>query len=165
MLHRSRRGWFPLLAVATLAVNACGSDDTSTTERQFGIYAAVIRAIAAEDPPEPSDDDGEPIIYAGPLDEETSIPLEVQAAVVEDLEDLGTIRFVDERSEAVDDEEVDEPVLDDGTLMLLGPIPDGPAPTVQAERYETLDDMVRFSATAERSSGEWSATLAPSSPG
>lgn len=154
------------LAAAMLAVNACGSDGTSATERQAGVYAAVIRAVAAEDPQTATgDNDVEPVIYAGPLDEEVSIPLEVQAAVVEDLEDVGTIRFVDEPSEAVDDDEEDEPVLDDGTLVLLSGVPDGSTPTVMTERYTTLDDTARFTARAERSGGEWTATLTRASAG
>lgn len=154
------------LAAAVLAVNACGSDGTSATERQAGVYAAVIRAVAAEDPQTAAaDNDVEPIIYAGPLDEEVSIPLEVQAAVVEDLEEVGTIRFVDEPSEAVDSDEEGEPVLDDGTLVLLGAVPDGSAPTVMAERYNARDDTVRFTARVERSGAEWTATLTRSSAG
>lgn len=154
---------FTFLAVAGLAplvVNSCGSDGSPTTERDADVYAAVIRALADE-PPDPwrdrtdIDDERQRVVFAGPLDEEIAISLEVQAAVVEALDDLATIRFVDQRTEAIDDDEEGQPVLEGGMLVLLGTVPAGRSPSVDAERYLALDDAVQYVVTAEQSDGEW----------
>jgi hypothetical protein len=142
----------------TLAVGACGSGGPSQHDREANVYALVLRALA---PDEPADLDTETkeldrIVYAGSLDEENAIALEVQAAVVEMLEDFATIRFVDEKAEAIDDAEDGEPVLEDGVLVLLGTVPSGRSPSVDAERYVGLDDNAHFQISLERSNDEWS---------
>jgi hypothetical protein len=82
--------------------------------------------------------------------------LEVQAAVVEMLEDFATIRFVDKKTEAIDDTADGEPVLDDGVLVLLGAVPAGRSPSIDAERYVDLDDDEHFRISLERSDNAWS---------
>lgn len=154
---------FTFLAIAGLAplvVNSCGSDGSPMIERDAGVYAAVIRALADE-PPDPwrdrvdIDDQRERVVFAGPLDEEIAISLEVQAAVVEALEDLATIRFVDQRTEAIDDDDDEQPVLEGGMLVLLGTVPAGRSPAVETERYVALDAATQYVVTAEQSDGEW----------
>jgi hypothetical protein len=142
----------------TLAAGSCGSGGPSEHEREANVYAAVIRALA----PDGSADLGaeteelERVVYAGSLDEENAIALEVQAGVVEMLEDFATIRFVDEKAEAVDETEDGEPVLEDGVLVLLGAVPAGRSPSVDAERYVDLDNDEQFQVSLERSNDKWS---------
>jgi hypothetical protein len=95
------------------------------------------------------------VVFAGSLDEQQAISLEVQAAVVEQLEEFATVRFVDERTEAIDDTDDREPVLDDGVLILLSPVPSGPTPSVEAERYVDNEDSVHVRVTLERPNGGW----------
>lgn len=157
----TRREVAPVAAAAmavTLAVSSCGSGDPSEHEREANIYAAVIQALAPDEPADPGAETEklDRVIYAGPLDEEHAISLEVQAAVVEMLDDFATIRFVDEKAEAIDDTTDAEPVLDDGVLMLLGAVPTGPSPSVDAERYVDLDQDENFRISLERSDNEWS---------
>jgi hypothetical protein len=73
----------------TLAVGACGSGDPSEHEREANVYAAVIRALALDEPADPGAETEEldRVVYVGSLDEERAISLEVQAAAVEMLED------------------------------------------------------------------------------
>jgi hypothetical protein len=141
-----------------LAVGSCGSGDPGEHEREANIYAAVIQALAPDEPTDPGAETEkfDQVIYAGPLDEEHAISLEVQAAVVEMLEDFATIRFVDEKAEAIDDATDDKPALDDGVVVLLGPVPTGRSPSVDAERYVDLDNDVHFRIGLERSDNEWS---------
>lgn len=150
-----------LLAI-TLAIVSCGSDDADATDREAEIYVAIIRALAPDEPGGSSRnagvDEGDLVVYAGALDDEETIPLEVQAAVVEELEELeelATVRFVDSRDEAVDDAEESVPVLEEGVLVLLGPVPSGGAPSVDAERYVDLDDSVRVRVDLQRADGAW----------
>ncbi|HET6663984.1 MAG TPA: hypothetical protein VFG94_06985, partial [Acidimicrobiales bacterium] len=127
-------------------------------EREANVYAAVIRALAPDGPADrgAETEELERVVYAGSLDEENAIPLEVQAAVVEVLEDFATIRFVDEKAEAVDETEDGEPVLEDGVLVLLGAVPAGRSPSVDAERYVDLDNDEQFQVSLERSNDDWS---------
>ena len=149
------------LAAITLAVVSCGSDGADATDRDADVYVSVIRALAPEPAergrPQPPDTVGEldRVVYAGPLDEEEPIPLEVQAAVVEQLVDFATVRFVDERAEAIDDRDAGAPVLEDGVLVLLGPVPAGTSPSVDAERYVDARDASRVRVDLEATDGEW----------
>jgi hypothetical protein len=145
------------MAVA-LAMGSCGSGDPNEHEREANVYAAVIQALAPDEPAGPGaeTEELERVVYAGSLDEERVISLEVQAAVVELLEDFATIRFVDEKTEAIDDTADDEPVLEDGVLVLLGAVPTGRSPSIDAERYVDLDDDEHFRISLERSDDEWS---------
>jgi hypothetical protein len=157
----TRREVAPFVAAAmavTLAVGSCGSGGPSEHEREANVYAAVIRALALDEPADPGAETEELdwVVYAGSLDEERVISLEVQAAVVEMLEDFATIRFVDEKAEAIDDTADGEPVLDDGVLVLLGAVPTGRSPSVDAERYVDLDDDEHFRIGLERTNDNWS---------
>jgi hypothetical protein len=150
------------LAAITLAVVSCGSDGADATDRDADVYVSVIRALAPAEPaergqPQPPDTAGEldGVVYAGPLDEEEPIPLEVQAAVVEQLVDFATVRFVDERTEAIDDRDARAPVLEDGVLVLVGPVPAGSSPSVDAERYVDAGDTARVRVDLEPTDDEW----------
>lgn len=148
----------PLLAI-TLAAVSCGSDGTSATDRQADVYVSLIRALAPSEPAERvASDDGDEldrVIFAGSLDEEEEISLDVQAAVVEQLDEFATVRFVDERAEAIDHTDDREPVLEDGVLVLLGPVPSGRTPSVDAERYVDIDDSVHVRVSLEPADGDW----------
>jgi hypothetical protein len=148
----------PLLAI-TLAAVSCGSDGTSATDREADVYVTLIRALAPSEPGErvPSDriDEFDRVIFVGSLDEQQAISLEVQAAVVEQLEEFATVRFVDERAEAIDHTDDRDPVLEDGVLVLLGPVPSGRTPSVDTERYVDIDDSVHVRVTLEPADGDW----------
>ena len=141
---------------------SCGSDGADATDRDADVYVGVIQALAPAEPaergqPQPPATASEldRVVYVGPLDEEEPIPLEVQAAVVEQLVDFATVRFVDERAEAIDDRTAGAPVLEDGVLVLLGPVPAGSSPSVDAERYVDARDTARVRVDLEPTDGEW----------
>ena len=147
------------LVAITLATVSCGSDGADATDRDAGVYVAVIRALAlgeaGEGTPGGTIDELDRVVYVGPLDDEQAIPLEVQAAVVEQLDELATVRFVDERAEAIDDDDEDAPVLEDGVLVLVGPVPAGGGPSVDAERYVDAGDTARLRVRLEPTDGAW----------
>lgn len=148
-----------LLAAITLAAASCGDDGADTTERDAGVYASVVLALAPGVPaaggPVPRAGEPDGVIYTGPLDDEQPIPLEVQAAVVEDLADVATVRFVDGRDEAIDERGEHQPVLEDGVLVLVGPVPAGNSPSVEAERYVDEDDTARVRVGLARRGDDW----------
>jgi hypothetical protein len=145
------------LVATTVAVGSCGAEDGRSTERGAQVYDAVIRALVSEPPghPDTGAEQRDRVVYAGPLGEKVDVSLEVQVAVVDQLEEFATIRFVDSRNEAIDDDEERKPVREDGVLLLLGRIPDGRSPSVEATRYVDVDEDARFRVTVERSRGKW----------
>jgi hypothetical protein len=147
------------LVATTLVAGSCGSDEGPSAERGAQVYGAVIRALVSEPPGHPDTDaeQRDRVVYAGPLGEDVEISLDVQVAVVDQLEQFATIRFVDERNEAIDDDEAGKPVREGGVLLLLGAIPDGRSPAVEATRYIEADVVARFRVAVERSGGKWKA--------
>ncbi|MGH8986957.1 MAG: hypothetical protein ACRDY6_24260 [Acidimicrobiia bacterium] len=117
------------------------------------MYPVVIKALAPDRPGDPTDE-LDRVVFVGPINEDVDISLGVQAAVVEDLDEFATIRFVDDKSEAIDSGET-EPVIDDGILVLLGAVPAGDSPSVRAVRYVDVDDVARFRVTVEGSRERW----------
>ena len=123
---------------------SCSSDDPSTadTVENAAAVTALVNWAADEMPPE-IDDNGEveqPIVYVAT---ETGGALDagLQASVVEATADEVTVRFADDRSEAVDDALDLLPVHDDGVMLVIGDLP-APARslTIDVEWYRTLDD-------------------------
>ena len=148
-----------LAHTSTAGRSASGRARTTTPrERQASIYAAIIQALAPDTPGDPGAEPEEfdRVVYAGSLRDDEDIPLEVQAAVVEALEDFATVRFIDVRSEAIDDTADGEPVIEDGVLVLLGSVPSGPSPSVEAERYIDRRTDQRLWVRLESSNEEWS---------
>lgn len=147
-----RRKLMLLIAVA-LAVASCDDDDAEPRAYTAEAYAAVIQAIAPDPPGDPVEE-LDRVVFVGPIDEDVKISLGVQASVVEDLEEFATIRFVDDKKEAIGGDET-EPVMDDGVLVLLGKVSPGNSPTVRAERYVDVDDVARFRVTVRGSDDMW----------
>jgi hypothetical protein len=144
-----------LLVSVALGSAACGADErTAADDRVIAIYSTVIRALA---PPE-----GETTTpLSGPVfvvaaDERSPISLEVQAGVVDELHEFATIRFVDERSEAIDTADEDEPVHQDGVLITLGKIPRGRTNvTIEAQRYERVGTATTYRIGLQRFGTTW----------
>ena len=145
-----------LLLALTLVATACGDDGEDSAERnapEAEVYTAVIQALAPNTPGQVVEE-LERDVFVGPINDDVDLSLGVQASVVDDLEDYATIRFVDEKDEAVGSDE-SEPVIDHGVLLLLGRVPQGDSPTVRATRYVDVDDVARFRVTVEGSGERW----------
>ena len=147
---------FIIIALMSLIVASCDEEGSEESIREADVYAAMIRELAPDPAgdPTPPTDELEHAVFAGPLVATGTIPIEVQVAVVDDLEDLADIRFVDHRTEALSKDE-DEKVLERGVLVLLGPVPEGPSPTVAAVRYVDRDDFERVFVDLRGSGEEW----------
>jgi hypothetical protein len=146
-----------VLAVGAVVLGACSGDGgIGTDERQAAIYAAVIDDIATESGSgEGGQFDGPVYVVASPGHE---IGIEVQAEVVEQLDDR-TIRFVDEREEAIEESDDEAPVLGDGLLVTLGKIRgSGGRRTVAVRTYLRLGDDERQEVTLEGRGDRWAVT-------
>ncbi len=160
-------------AIASLALGvvagACGSDDgpgTSDVE-PADAYTAIVEWQASELEPV-VDDNGEvklPVIYIVSADGET-IDVGVQADVAASTVDIATVRFADDSGDSFDADLDDEPVRDDGVMLLIGAMPP-PAPTmtvdlrryIGADRSESFQLEIAKDAGTEVTTGRSAATV------
>lgn len=156
-----------MLVAALLACGACrNGDEAEGQDAPAEIYSAILSQLVAERGPIPTtegrDDDELPPLFVEPLGTGYVIDLTVQADVVERLETVADVRFIDNRMEAVEDDEPGKPVRDGGMLVGLGPLLDSTdgRRTVQVQRYldaAHYDDVV---ATVTATSEGWAVLLA-----
>lgn len=98
-------------------------------------------------------------VFVVAADTHAPISLEVQAGIVDALHGFATIRFVDERSEAIDDTDPHKSVVNDGILVTLGRIPTGARlVNVDAQRYERAGASVTYRMRLQRSGSTWTVT-------
>jgi ABC-type Fe3+-hydroxamate transport system substrate-binding protein len=150
------------IAVAALVfIAACGDDSGSsgegTSSRESDVYAAIVVAVAAD---EPHDEETKPIVYVSPFPNEKAIPLDVQVSVVDSVADDAVVRFVDKEEQAINKSSDNQSVIDDGVLVRVGPVPeDGTTVTVPAELYHDENTIMptEFKVT-QGSDGSWVAT-------
>jgi hypothetical protein len=138
-------------AVAVIGVVALAScdDDVETASDVVGPADAIIAVVGWQaDEQEPViADDGEvqlPVIYVV-ADAGTTIDVGVQADVAESTVDWATVRFADDIADTFDPDLDGEPVRDEGSMLLVGPIPE-PARSIELPvvRYTTVDDGEAF---------------------
>jgi len=149
-----------LAAVAALlVVGACSDDDPDTVDgsaREAAVIEAVVRSVAPESAS--VDDDTTPVVYVVAADGRT-IPIDVQAKVAEAFVDEVDLRFADDRAQAVDDGKDDVPVIDDGTLIAIGEVPEtGSEIEVPVERYVSESDSDVMVVTLRFADPDWTVT-------
>jgi hypothetical protein len=90
---------------------------------------------------------------------DVSISLELQAAMLAALDEYDTVRFVDEPSEAIDEDAAGHVVRNGGVYLELGRVPDaGTVVRIRVLRYVDVDDESTLTLRLERSGGEWRVT-------
>jgi hypothetical protein len=127
-----------IVAVA-LALVGCSSGKKGTdSSRESDVVSAIVQSVARD---LNRMDDSTPVVFVAPLGNNKPMALAVQVAVVTNVEKDATVRFVDDFDEAIDHGSDGEPVLEDGVLLRLGPIPKtGNQVQVPAERYRSASD-------------------------
>ncbi len=153
--HRSATA----VAIVALVRTGCAGEVASQDDRESDIYAEALAWIVKR-PGVADTDESQPIYieHLGP----DGIPLDVQVELIEhfDADDI-ELRFVDGRSEAVDETLDEMPVRDGSVLVGLGPISDDQPTELRAELYRDLDDVTAFRFTLRRRDGEWELAEAP----
>jgi hypothetical protein len=136
---------------------ACGSDDApdSSDVDPAAALTAIVEWQAGEQEPV-VDDNGEvqlPVIYIASADGDT-IDVGVQAEVTESTVDIATVRFTDDKGDAFDGDLDDQPVREDGVMLLVGPMPDpGAEMLVDVTRYSSADRSEPFQLTIAQPPG------------
>ncbi|MDC3332430.1 hypothetical protein OAV42_02915, partial [Ilumatobacter sp.] len=70
-----------------------------------------------------------------------TVDVRVQANVVSNIDDVAVIRFADHASDARDETLEDQPVKDDGVMILIDDFePDQARVEVRIVRYQSIDD-------------------------
>ena len=101
------------VVVGLMCIASCSPNETTSTGDVADAYAVVVRwftdRLVAEDEP--------PVVFVESRGEGLAIGLELQAAIVAATEDFAKVRFIDDRSEALDS----DGVRDGGIFLALGP--------------------------------------------
>jgi hypothetical protein len=145
-----------LFVAIVLGAAACGADHrTASDDRAIAIYSSVIRVVAPPPGTTPTTPLSEPVFVVA-ANTHSPISIEIQAGIVDVLHDFATIRFVDERSEAIDSADPHEPVHEGGVLITLSQIPPGrTSVTVGAQRYEQIDVTTTYRISLQRVGTSW----------
>ena len=160
MRSRSRSWLLGVLGIVVLSAATCSTGPTGDDDRNAAVYAEVVRwLLTAEvgstdsDVPAFEPEDERPV-FIEPIGPD-GIDLEVQVGVIDRLQDLAVVRFVDTRDEALDMSEPHVPVRDEGVLIALGVITDDLPTVVRGERYLDNTDIAAFRFTMQSRAGDW----------
>lgn len=135
---------------ASLAGAACTEPSQSDT-REAAVYEELLRWVIETE--RPGDGDGPPSLFVDSATD-SEIPLEVQVEVIDRLGDDADVRFIDDREEAVTDDEL-APVHDEGVLVGLGAVPTGPPVIVRLEVYRSVEDTAAYLVELAGSDEAW----------
>ncbi len=123
-----------VLITCILLVTAACSSDTDDPDLP-GVYVAVIRSLA----PGVTDTMPKDVFVESPVG--MPLSLEQQTKVVKAFGDATAVRFIDERTEAVDDGQPQSPVRRDGVLLEMNPSAStSTGTTIKTTRYAARDD-------------------------
>jgi hypothetical protein len=151
-----------LAALALGVLFACGSSAAARNDgdqRVAAVYRAVILAVADGH----KGDAHLPVVFVAPRPDAKTIPITVQAAVVDGLADEVSVRFVDDDKEAIDGT-VDGAPVKEGVLLRLGPVAAGDPVEVTADRYRTITDQALVTLSARSNGEDWAARVISEGP-
>ena len=122
--------------------------------REFSVYGEILEWILEDAPV--VDDDADSIVVFVASRSEVPIDVDVQVALVDEFADRASLRFVDQRAEALVDDEPEQPVRDSGILVGLGAIaPEGEVVEVYVDRYLSRTEAEAWVVTTESSGDAW----------
>src|SRR5688572_4444459 len=133
--------WLAATSIALLFAAACSPDKSGSESDVAGAYARLIQWFVDRTEPAP-DDEGERdpvVVFVEARGEGFNVGLSMQAAIIARAEPFATVRFIDDRSEALTDG--DAPVQDEGLLLALGPAKEhGSKVVIECDEFVSLDD-------------------------
>lgn len=131
----------------TWVLNSCSSD--SDDADVAGAYSEVLRWFVDRGGPHSE----RPVVFIEPRGEGLDIGLDTQAAVISAADGFAEVRFIDDRSEALDE----EGVRDGGIFIALGPgTQDRDLLIVECDEILAEDDELSWSFTLRYRDGQWS---------
>lgn len=155
--RRAARSLAATALSATMVIASCGSDAITSgpdDDRVSEIYTAALDWVLENQTDLGSNRPDWVMYVIGRGDE--PIDVDVQATVVANFESRVEIRFVDERSEAVDAEISSEPVRDEGLLVGLGTVSsEGDAVELYVDIYRSHDDALAWQMEVSRRDPAW----------
>ena len=162
-----RFGAFVLrLSLIGLLLGACGSDrDGVKRLKKADAYVAAINWYVDSLPAPPPTTDGGgpgPVVVYVVNEQGGAINSDVQASVVSQLagrKDDVTVRFADVRDDALQLDVEDQPVKEDGVLLLVGDVDERPPPLeFDVDVYRNLNDEVAYTMKVSRNNSQVTAT-------
>jgi hypothetical protein len=124
--------------LACLAVAAACTSDPDRDADVAGAYVHIIEWVAARATPL-SD---QPVVFVIALGEGFDIDLSLQAAILHDSSDDLDVQFLDDRSEAFDE---DDDIRDGGVLLEIGPAKiDGDHVVIEGDEVRSADDATSW---------------------
>ncbi|MGK0276204.1 MAG: hypothetical protein ACI9N0_002592 [Ilumatobacter sp.] len=154
-------------AVAVFALVGCASDPEPerATVTPSNAYTAIVRwEIARTEPVIDADGNAEPPVIYVAASSGGTVDVRVQADVVANIDDAAVIRFADDARDARDEKLDNEPVKDNGVMILIDDFePDQVKVDARIVRYRSIDDHTTWIlevATTRENIAVTSATLA-----
>ena len=146
-----------LAGVGAAVQTGCSGSAGDAVSRDAQVYVATIRDVLAEQPP-PEEPDVLPLVYVVGVGEH-DIPADVQAEVLGELDGDADIKFADQRSDVVLENDEEAPVRDDGVLIAVGDLPQDVDPVeLNVEIYRSEEEWSKVVLTVERRSSQWTVT-------
>lgn len=137
-----------LVAAIAATVMSCSSANSSEKGDVVDAYAQVIRWFVER---APSGADTQ-LVFVEARGEGLGIDLDVQAAVVKSTQSVADVRFIDDRSEAIQEDQV----RDGGILLAIGPaVVDGRSATIECDEYRDVDVAISRRFSLVFAGGEW----------
>ncbi|MEM9607928.1 MAG: hypothetical protein AAGA99_10950 [Actinomycetota bacterium] len=127
-------------AAVAMTVAACAGEVASSDDRKTQIYATALDWLLDRPDTEVGDVE-EPLIYIEHLGSD-AIALAVQVDLIDRYDDVVELRFVDARTEAVDESVSDAPVREGRVLIGLGPISE--ENELRAEVYRSSSEVTAY---------------------
>lgn len=139
-----------LVAALAIVAASCSGDSSPDAADDAAVYTAVIRAVA------PGTATAMPKVVFVELEGGAELSLEDQAAVVNAFPAPITVRFIDDRDEAIDDKLPQSHVRRDGVLVRLRPTESTDAGvSVQVTRYVARGDEQRLCVQLTEAKETW----------
>jgi hypothetical protein len=143
--------------LAALMMVGCGGSSKDEASRDAQVYVATVRTVLRQQPASDPEDELPVVYVVGAGDKK--IAAKVQADVTAALIDDAKIRFADERSDALLEDQAEQPVRDKGILVAIGPVaPDKDPVRVEVEVYRSAADSSTRVLTVGMRSSQWTVT-------
>lgn len=154
------------MAVGAMILTSCVSvsdNPAAGDDRTAAVYESILNWLLDEEGGVDAAERLEWVLFVASRSEQP-IDIDVQVAVVAALDPRIFVRFIDDRTEAIDPDDQDQQVRNEGMLVGLGAVPDdGDSVEVYADRYRNSADVEAWHMAVQWSGDSWVLAGAPTS--